>query len=164
MELDHNTVYLLLGSNLGDREGVLNKAIDLISKNIGKVISRSSIYETEPWGKADQPAFLNLALQVQTSLSAILVLEKALEIEKQLGRIRIERWGSRTIDIDVIFFNAEVIHIKDVLTIPHPEMQNRKFVLEPLFEIAGNVNHPVLNQTVKELYETLTDKATVKKI
>jgi 2-amino-4-hydroxy-6-hydroxymethyldihydropteridine diphosphokinase len=163
MELDHNTVYLLLGSNLGDREGMINKATALISEKIGKVIAKSSMYETEPWGKTDQPGFINLALEVQSPLTAHSILKEALEIEKQLGRVRIERWGSRIIDIDIIFFNEEAIHIKEELTIPHPEMQNRKFVLEPLREIAPNVKHPILNQTVKELYETLTDKAMVKK-
>jgi 2-amino-4-hydroxy-6-hydroxymethyldihydropteridine diphosphokinase len=163
MQLDHNTVYLLLGSNLGNREEVINKAIDLINDKIGKVVCKSSMYETEPWGKTDQPGFLNLALQVQTDANAITVLHTALEIEKQLGRVRLERWGSRIIDIDIIFFNQEVIHIKEELTIPHPEMQNRKFVLEPLSEIAADFKHPVLNQTIRELYETLTDNAVVKK-
>jgi 2-amino-4-hydroxy-6-hydroxymethyldihydropteridine diphosphokinase len=163
MELDHNTVYLLLGSNLGNREGVINKAVDLISHRIGSVTAKSSIYETEPWGKTDQPGFLNLALQVQTTATAIEVLNQALEIEKELGRVRLERWGSRIIDIDIIFFNSDVIHVKDELTIPHPEMQHRKFVLEPLCEIAADFKHPVLNQTIKELYITLADKGMVKK-
>ena len=163
MELDHNRVYLLLGSNLGDRECVIKQAIDLIQKKIGTVHSKSSVYETEPWGKTDQPGFLNLALEVVTSLSALEVLEEALAIEKQLGRVRLERWGSRIIDIDIIFFNQEIIHIKERLTVPHPEMQNRKFVLEPLCEIAPDFRHPVLNQTIRQLYITLEDKAIVKK-
>src|SRR4051794_15068325 len=108
MDLDHNTVYLLLGSNLGDREGVIQQAVDLIEGEIGTVYSQSSIYETEPWGKTDQPGFLNIALEVHTSLSALAVLEEALGIEKQLGRVRLERWGSRIIDIDIVFFNDEV--------------------------------------------------------
>jgi 2-amino-4-hydroxy-6-hydroxymethyldihydropteridine diphosphokinase len=163
MELDHNKVYLLLGSNLGDREATINKAIDLIGEQIGKVVSRSSLYETEPWGKADQPGFLNLALAIDTPYSALDVLNKALAIEKQLGRIRLERWGSRIIDIDIIFYNDDIIHIKEHLSVPHPEMQNRKFVLEPLAEIAGSKIHPVLNRTINALFETLTDKAIVKK-
>ena len=163
MDLDHNTVYLLLGSNLGDREGVIQQAVDLIEEKIGTVYSKSSIYETEPWGKTDQPGFLNIALQVHTSLSALAVLEEALGIEKQLGRVRMERWGSRIIDIDIIFFNDEVIHIKERLSVPHPEMQNRKFVLEPLSEIAPDLIHPILNQTIRQLYITLEDKAIVKK-
>lgn len=163
MDLDHNKAYLLLGSNLGDRESVIKRAIDLIAERIGTVYLKSSIYETEPWGKTDQPGFLNLALEVHTSLSAIQVLEEALAIEKQLGRVRLERWGSRIIDIDIIFFNDEVIHIKERLSVPHPEMQNRKFVLEPLCEIAPDLKHPVLNQTIRQLYITLEDKAIVKK-
>jgi 2-amino-4-hydroxy-6-hydroxymethyldihydropteridine diphosphokinase len=163
MDLDHNRVYLLLGSNLGDREKVIKQAVDLIGEKIGTVHSKSSIYETEPWGKTDQPGFLNLALEVHTSLSALAVLNEALDIEKQLGRVRLERWGSRIIDIDIIFFNDEVIHIKERLSVPHPEMQNRKFVLEPLCELAPDLKHPVLNQTIRQLYITLEDKAIVKK-
>jgi 2-amino-4-hydroxy-6-hydroxymethyldihydropteridine diphosphokinase len=163
MELDRNTAYLLLGSNLGRREEVLQQAINHIAENIGSIDAQSSIYETEPWGKTDQPGFLNLALKVSTNFSAVQVLEKALNIEKQLGRVRLERWGSRIIDIDIIFYNDDVIRIKDQLTIPHPEMQNRKFVLEPLCEIAPDFVHPLFKQNIKELYETLTDKAAVKK-
>jgi 2-amino-4-hydroxy-6-hydroxymethyldihydropteridine diphosphokinase len=163
MELDHNTVYLLLGSNLGDREQVINEAVNLIKQQIGEMVARSSIYETEPWGKTDQPGFLNLALQVQTALQATEVLKIALQIEKQLGRVRLERWGARIIDIDIIFYNTEVIHIEAQLTIPHPEMQNRRFVLEPLCEIAAGFRHPILNKTIGELYETLPDKGIVKK-
>jgi 2-amino-4-hydroxy-6-hydroxymethyldihydropteridine diphosphokinase len=163
MELDRNTAYLLLGSNLGDREEVLRQAIAQIAKEIGSIDAQSSIYETEPWGNINQPGFLNLALKVNTKLSAMQVLEKALAIEKQLGRVRLERWGSRIIDIDIIFYNADVIRIEDQLSIPHPEMQNRKFVLEPLCEIAPEFLHPLLNRTVKELFESLTDKSLVKR-
>jgi 2-amino-4-hydroxy-6-hydroxymethyldihydropteridine diphosphokinase len=163
MELDRNTAYLLLGSNLGDREEVLRQAIAHIAKEIGSIDAQSSIYETEPWGNINQPGFLNLALKVNTKLSAMQVLEEALAIEKQLGRVRLERWGSRIIDIDIIFYNADVIRIEDQLSIPHPEMQNRKFVLEPLCEIAPEFLHPLLNRTVKELFESLTDKSLVKR-
>jgi 2-amino-4-hydroxy-6-hydroxymethyldihydropteridine diphosphokinase len=163
MELDWNQVYLLLGSNLGEREVIINRAIQLISEDIGTIVRRSSVYETEPWGKTDQPGFLNVALEVKTSLSAVDVLMRALRIESSLGRVRLERWGSRIIDIDIIFYNMDVIHLKDCLHVPHPELQNRRFVLEPLMEIAPDFVHPTLNQTVKELYITLTDKAAVKK-
>ncbi len=163
MELDRNTAYLLLGSNLGDRKAVLRQAIQHISEQIGSIDAQSSVYETEPWGNTNQPGFLNLALEISTGLSAIQVLEKALSIEEQLGRVRLERWGSRIIDIDIIFYNADVIRIEDRLSIPHPEMQNRKFVLEPLCEIAPEFIHPVLNRSIKELFESLTDKSAVKR-
>jgi 2-amino-4-hydroxy-6-hydroxymethyldihydropteridine diphosphokinase len=163
MELDWNQVYLLLGSNLGEREVVINKAIHLISEEIGVVVCKSSLYDTEPWGITDQPGFLNIALEVKTSLTAIEVLEHALRIEHELGRVRLERWGSRIIDIDIIFYNQDVIQVKDRLRVPHPELQNRKFVLEPLMEIAPDFMHPQLNQTVKELYISLADNSTVQK-
>jgi 2-amino-4-hydroxy-6-hydroxymethyldihydropteridine diphosphokinase len=163
MELDWNQVYLLLGSNLGEREVVINKAIHLISEEIGMVVCKSSLYDTEPWGITDQPGFLNIALEVKTSLTAIEVLEQALRIEHELGRVRLERWGSRIIDIDIIFYNQDVIQVKDRLRVPHPELQNRKFVLEPLMEIAPDFMHPQLNQTVKELYISLADNSTVQK-
>ncbi len=163
IELDRNTAYLLLGSNLGDREAVIRQAIQHISEQIGFIDAQSSVYETEPWGNTNQPGFLNLALKISTGLSAIQMLEKALSIEEQLGRVRLERWGSRIIDIDIIFYNADVIRIEDRLRIPHPEMQNRKFVLEPLCEIAPEFIHPVLNRSIKELFESLTDKSAVKR-
>lgn len=163
MELDWNQVYLLLGSNLGEREVVINKAIHLISKEIGPLVCKSSLYETEPWGNTDQPGFLNVALEVKTFLTAIEVLEQALRIEHELGRVRLERWGSRIIDIDIIFYNQDVIQVKDRLRVPHPELQNRRFVLEPLLEIAPDFVHPQLNQTVKELYISLADNASVQK-
>jgi 2-amino-4-hydroxy-6-hydroxymethyldihydropteridine diphosphokinase len=163
MELDRNTVYLLLGSNLGDRESVLKQAIQHITANIGNVDAQSSIYETEPWGNTNQPGFLNMALKVSTLLPATQVLEQALAIEQHLGRLRLERWGSRIIDIDIIFYNADIVQVKDQLTIPHPEMQNRKFVLEPLCEIAPDFVHPILKKNIKELYETLNDISAVKR-
>jgi 2-amino-4-hydroxy-6-hydroxymethyldihydropteridine diphosphokinase len=163
MELECNQVYLLLGSNLGEREVVIDRAIHLIAEEIGQIVCKSSVYETEPWGKIDQPGFLNVALEVKTSLTAIEVLERALQIEAKLGRVRFERWGSRIIDIDVIFYNQDVIHIEDRLRVPHPELQNRRFVLEPLMEIAPDFVHPQLNKTVNELYISLADNATVQK-
>jgi 2-amino-4-hydroxy-6-hydroxymethyldihydropteridine diphosphokinase len=142
---------------------VIDRAIHLIAEEIGQIVCKSSVYETEPWGKIDQPGFLNVALEVKTSLTAIEVLERALQIEAKLGRVRFERWGSRIIDIDVIFYNQDVIHIEDRLRVPHPELQNRRFVLEPLMEIAPDFVHPQLNKTVNELYISLADNATVQK-
>jgi 2-amino-4-hydroxy-6-hydroxymethyldihydropteridine diphosphokinase len=163
MVLEYKEVYMLLGSNLGDREKMMRQAIDRIEAEIGAVSAGSSMYETAPWGNTEQPAFLNMAIKVQTALSALEVLERALRIEIELGRVRAERWGSRTIDIDLIFYAADIINVEGKLTIPHPQMQNRRFVLEPLAEIAAAFVHPVLNRKVEDLLQSLADDTAVKK-
>jgi 2-amino-4-hydroxy-6-hydroxymethyldihydropteridine diphosphokinase len=145
------TVYLLLGSNLGNRQEILEKAIDLIQKNVGVIISQSKNYETKAWGKTDQPDFLNIAIEIETNLMPLEVLEKTQAIENQLGRVRLEKWGARLIDIDIIFYGQEIIDISHRLHIPHPLVQERVFALEPLAEIAPNFVHPVLGKTLNEL-------------
>lgn len=163
MDLEYKEVYMLLGSNLGDRELTLRRATERIEVEIGEVVASSSLYETAPWGNTAQPAFLNMAVIVKTHDSALDVLEKALAIERALGRIRAERWGSRTIDIDLIFYGADIINHEDKLTIPHPEMHNRRFVLEPLAEISPNFIHPVFKRTVEDLLQSLSDDTAVEK-
>jgi 2-amino-4-hydroxy-6-hydroxymethyldihydropteridine diphosphokinase len=157
-----NTVYLSLGSNLGNRMKYLDDALVLIEEKIGKIVKRSSVYETEPWGIRDQSMFLNMAVCVTTNLTAVLLLETILEIEQKLGRIRIAKWYERIIDIDILFYNNMIIN-EDDLIIPHPYLQERKFVLEPLVEIAPDFIHPVLKITVKELLLKCTDNSTTKK-
>jgi 2-amino-4-hydroxy-6-hydroxymethyldihydropteridine diphosphokinase len=144
------TVYLLLGSNLGNRQEILKKAIDLIQKNVGVIISQSKNYETKAWGKTDQPDFLNIAIEIETNLMPLEVLAKTQAIENQLGRVRLEKWGARLIDIDIIFYGQEIID-EPSLKVPHPLVQERVFALEPLAEIAPNFVHPVLGKTLNEL-------------
>jgi 2-amino-4-hydroxy-6-hydroxymethyldihydropteridine diphosphokinase len=164
MVLEYKEVYMLLGSNLGDREMMMQQAVERIEAEIGVISARSACYETEPWGNTDQPAFINMAIAVRTLMPPLEVLETALDIEKALGRKRLVRWGSRTIDIDLIFYAEDIIAIEDKLYIPHPEMQNRRFVLEPLAEIAADYIHPVLKKSIKELLQSLTDITSVEKI
>jgi len=162
--LEYQTAYLLLGGNLGDREDNLRKAIALIAENIGSVVSISALYETAAWGKTDQPSFLNQAVAVETNFTAIEVLNKALEIEKNLGRVRKDKWGERLIDIDLILYGNEVIDIENKLQVPHPHMQERRFVMAPLAEIAPGVIHPILGKTILDIFENITDKLDVKKL
>jgi len=164
MELDSENVYLLLGSNLGDRNELINAGLKQIELRIGTVFGISSFYETAAWGKEDQPSFLNVAVGIKTSLSPLEVLEKALEIELELGRVRHEKWGERLIDIDVIFYGNRIVDMGERLQIPHPQMQYRKFVLEPLAEIASKYVHPVLQLNISEILGRLNDNLSVSKI
>jgi len=164
MALERTIAYLLLGGNLGDIKANFGLAIQLLTKRVGQVVSVSALYETAAWGKTDQPAFLNQAIALETSLSALEVLECALSIESELGRIRKEKWGERLIDIDLILFGTEVIHIPGKLQVPHPHMQDRNFVLTPLAEIAGEVVHPVIGKNISKLAENTSDKLPVKRL
>ena len=158
-----NTAYILTGGNMGEREKYLNQAIELIRLNVGNVISTSSIYETAPWGKQDQPAFLNQVLIVETKLLPTELLASILSIEKKLGRERFEKMGPRTIDIDILFYN-DLISKTPTLAIPHPQIEKRRFVLTPLVEIAEDLKHPVLNKSMKVLLEVCPDHLPVKKL
>lgn len=164
MGLDSKNVYLLLGSNLGNRKSLLADAIGAIDQRIGVVFAKSSWYETAAWGNEDQPSFLNIAVGLKTALEPLQVLTEALAIEQELGRVRHEKWGSRLIDIDIILFGDLVVDLGPTLQIPHPQMQYRKFVLEPLAEIAGTAIHPVFQQQVSEILSILDDNLTVTKI
>jgi 2-amino-4-hydroxy-6-hydroxymethyldihydropteridine diphosphokinase len=156
-------VYLLLGSNLGDREYYISEAVKLINERAGTVELRSSYYETASWGKTDQPSFINQAVYLQTNLTPEQLLITILDIEKHFGRERIEKWGSRTIDIDILFYSDTIIKQSD-LVVPHPYLHERAFALAPLAEIAGSYIHPVYKKTILELWNSLTDNLSVVKI
>src|SRR6201994_1952076 len=158
-----NDVYLLLGSNLGNRHSFLSQAIERIEKAVAPVEKKSSVYETASWGKTDAPDYLNQVILLQTDLSAQAVLQKILEIEKLLGRERDEKWGPRTIDIDILFYGDEIVDEPN-LQIPHPELHNRRFTLEPLAEIAPMMVHPVLHKNILQLKNELKDSLIVKKL
>jgi 2-amino-4-hydroxy-6-hydroxymethyldihydropteridine diphosphokinase len=157
-----NKVYFLLGSNIGKSEEQLSLAISHIEKNIGKIYAASAVYQTAAWGKTDQPDFLNQVIIVETSLPAEETLSAILSIEEKMGRIRTEKNAPRIIDIDILFFNEAIISEKH-LTVPHPEIQNRMFVLVPLNELSPNYIHPLLNKTVHQLLEECRDVLNVKK-
>ncbi|MBA4139046.1 MAG: 2-amino-4-hydroxy-6-hydroxymethyldihydropteridine diphosphokinase [Segetibacter sp.] len=156
-----NNVYLLTGGNLGDRLVNLQKAFMLIDEMAGSVIKKSSIYETAAWGITNQPSFLNQVLFCTTQLTAVQLLQTILLIEKQMGRERLEKLGPRIIDIDILFYNDEVIDLPE-LKVPHPEITNRRFVLEPLHEIAPDYIHPVLKRSIADLLKDCPDPLEVK--
>ncbi|TDE12466.1 2-amino-4-hydroxy-6-hydroxymethyldihydropteridine diphosphokinase [Dyadobacter psychrotolerans] len=155
-----NTVYLLLGSNLGDRVQVMLSAAEMIQNEIGQIIRASSVYETAPWGVIDQPSFLNQVLAINTVLVSEEVLRLILSIEHELGRVRYERWGARVIDIDILFFQDLVVDSAR-LTIPHPRLHERRFTLTPLAEIAPDLVHPVLQKTISALLKDCQDDSHV---
>lgn len=156
-----NSAYLLLGGNIGKREKILEKALLEIESRIGKILKKSSVYETKAWGFEQQPDFLNQVILVETNLTAENLLKKILEIEKSLGRKRTgKKWEKRIIDIDILFCNDFIIQKKN-LKIPHPCLHLRRFTLAPLNEIAPDFVHPVLKKTVSELLKNCEDKLEV---
>jgi 2-amino-4-hydroxy-6-hydroxymethyldihydropteridine diphosphokinase len=157
-----NKVYLLIGGNMGDRMANLTNAKKHIQQQIGNIELESSIYETAPWGQTNQPDFLNQALLINTQLNADEVMNQLLAIENLMGRIRTIKLGPRTIDLDIIYYNNEVIST-NLISIPHPKLAERKFVLEPLFEIAPNYLHPIFNKTNACLLKECGDSLAVYK-
>lgn len=162
LTVNMNYVFLLLGSNLGDRKRNFQRAKEFINRQCGTITRSSSLYETEAWGKTGQPAYLNQALEIETEMSAEQLMKEILSIEKIMGRERKEKYDPRIIDIDILLFNREQYE-GPLLKIPHPEIQNRRFALTPLAEIAPAVQHPVLNKSISRLLKECSDKLAVKK-
>ncbi len=155
-------VFLLLGSNLGDREAYLQTAVHHIETDIAPVVKKSAIYETQSWGKTDEPDYLNQVIELKTGLQPAVILQKILAIEKLMGRKREIKWGSRIIDIDILFYGQEVID-EPGLQIPHPELHKRMFTLIPMSEIAPDFIHPVLGKSIFQLKSELNSDLIVKK-
>lgn len=156
----NHKVYLLLGSNLGQRETNLKMARSLIENSGGVILQSSKVYESAAWGKEDQPDFLNQVIKIHTSLNPHVLLEKLSWVETSLGRLREVKWGERIIDIDILFYEDEIIKDK-ALTLPHPGIPNRRFTLIPLNEIAPTLIHPQLDKTISQLLARCEDKLKV---
>ena len=156
-------VYFSIGSNKGNRSGLINEAIDNIDLIIGKVILKSSIYETKSWG-FNSNNFYNICLLVESKLSPELILNKTLTIEKEMGRLKkTDQYSDRFIDIDILFFDNMIVNSK-TLDIPHPRIQLRKFVLTPMLELTPDLIHPILNKSIRQLEIECVDKDQPKKV
>lgn len=153
-------VFLLIGGNLGNRENNIGEAINLIAAKIGLISQQSNIYQTAAWGNTQQPDFLNQVVICNTILNPQQVLTQIFEIEALFKRVRNEKWGARTMDIDILFYNDLILNTPN-LTIPHQLIQKRRFVLMPLNEIVPSFIHPVLNTSVAQLYLNCLDELEV---
>lgn len=149
-------IFLLLGTNLGDKSQNLQKTLDYLQNGEVNIVDYSAIYESEPWGKKDQDWFLNMVVRVDTILSPIELLEHCQEIEDKMGRVREEKWGARIIDIDILYYD-NVISDDKTLLLPHPGIAIRKFTLMPLNEVIPKEIHPTINISQSELLENCTD-------
>lgn len=158
----HKIVYLSLGSNLGDRALNLHQALDQLGE-LGKVAAVSSFYDTEPVELTSQPWFLNCVAKLDTEKMPRQLMAAILGIEQKMGRQRKQQKGPRTIDIDILLFGSSIIDIPSI-TVPHPKMHQRRFVLEPLAEIAPEVRHPVFKRTIREMRDALPAGQSVKRV
>lgn len=151
------TAYVALGTNLGDLKANLDEALQRLRDKGLEITKVSSYIDTDPYGVTDQPRFLNAVCEVKTELAPQQLLDMLLATELEMGRVRLRHWGERIIDLDVIFYGGEVI-ATDTLVVPHPDMQNRDFVLRPLAEIAPHKQHPVLHKTIAQLWQEYLGK------
>ncbi len=158
-----NKAVISTGSNMGNRSENLILAQKLIGQFAGTIIQESKIYETSAWGATNQESFYNQVLVLETELNASDLMSKFLEIEAYMGRTRIKKWEPRIMDIDILFFNDEVIQTPD-LSIPHPLSQERRFVLVPLSELIPDFVHPVFNKTMNQLLEECSDAGNVTEV
>lgn len=156
-----NQAFILLGTNLGDKRANLHQAILSISANLISIVSYSDIYETAAWGNTNQDNFYNQVIEVNTELSATDLLKTLLQIETEMGRIRNQKWEARIIDLDILYFNNEIIDTEN-LKVPHPYLHVRRFTLAPLVQIASEFLHPVFNKTNTALLENCSDSSEVK--
>jgi len=160
----YNNVYLLLGSNLGEKLLILKEALEFIRIEIGDVVKCSSFYESEAWGFSSEDIFVNQVVLIKTELSPFIILKKNQEIEKKLGRKKYgDRYQSRLIDIDILFFNDDIIETEELI-IPHKQLHKRMFTLLPLYELDKNLLHPKFGKTISELIEKCKDEIKVKVI
>ena len=161
--IKQHRVFISPGTNLGDKEMNLDTATQWIAARVGKIKASSSRNETAPWGYADQPEFLNQVLEIETMLPPGKLMEVLLQIEAQMGRKRTFKNASRVIDIDILFYDCRIIQISKV-TIPHPFISKRRFILVPLCELAPEFIHPVLKKNIQTLLAECTDPLDVKKL
>ena len=155
-----NRVYILLGANLGDPKAQLARAVEEIGAHIAPIVAQSSLVRSAAWGLTDQPDFINQVIELHTNLKAIDILDQMQAIEDKLGRVRLEKWGARVIDIDMLYFNDEILDTKR-LQIPHPYLHERRFTLAPLAEIAPDFIHPILGLSSTALLQNCSDKLPV---
>ncbi len=162
MASPQNIAIILAGSNLGNRLHNLTEAAMFLEKLSEKNTDSSSVYETAPWGNQQQPPFLNQAFRIHTSITAKVLLAELLSFEKSSGRVRVQQWEPRSIDLDIIFYNHDIISSPE-LTIPHKHLHERRFVLEPLVELIPDFIHPVFGKRIAELLDTCKDELKVTK-
>lgn len=153
-------LFLILGGNIGEVKNSIDNALKLIDTKIGTIAAQSHYYQTQAWGNTDQPDFINLVCEVNTIHTPQDCLQYVLEIETQLGRVRYTKWGARLIDIDILYYDDLIIQTQR-LTIPHPHLHERKFVLVPLCELAPDFIHPILKTDNKTLLLHLDDNLQV---
>jgi len=158
-----NLVYISLGGNVGNTQEIFKEALQIIAEKVGEITQKSSLYQTAAWGNIPQNDFLNQVIELETSLNPNELLDSLLTIELYFKRDRKEKWGPRTLDLDILYYNQELI-VTEYLQVPHPRIKERNFILIPLAEIAPNWLDPKENQTILQLKDTCKDELLVSKI